>query len=431
MKRILLLVLCFILVFAFVFAGGEKEKERVKIVIVLHPGHAEAYKGLFDTWIAAHPGVDFKWVDKGARTDAIDALIAAGTPPNLYMATPQEVGRFLIPDFALEVTDKNVLKDYMPGTLDIYTREGKMLALPMSMPYNAFDINLTLAEKVGFKVPDRHFLTIDEFLQFSELIKQKAPGHYGTAIWTSGSAVVNFQWYASFGAKLFKKGDYTKTVINSPEALKAVKFMKMLYDKGYIPPEAGVMIDDEMVAMWASGKLGGAWARAGGWLGMMYSAVDQGLLDKPFEHRFMSWPKAEGVDKVPGTFGGAAVVAIATGNKRTDALALDFLAMITGAEAQTIMIGPGSGYKTRYSAKQPPDVDLEAPVYDPGFLHYQKIFELLQENGLYDTGETTLINRAIGSEHMRLLQELFAGNLTPKKFLDTFEAKINSLLAGE
>jgi len=444
MKKILLLV-SILLVFSFVFinAGEKPDEEQIKIVLI--HGYADYYQMIMDRYCEENPNVDLVWVPKGGGIVAVDALIAAKEKPNVFMSTPGELGKFLVPGFALELTEEYIpsLSDFKPGSLDIYYREGKLYAIPVTVAVNAFDVNLTLAKRVGFKVPDRDYLTIDEFVTFCQLIKEKAPeGYYGTAIWAGnpGSQTVNFHWLSAFGARFYEDGDYSHTILNSPEAIKGLNFMKWLVDMGYAPFEAPVLDDDEAIAMWGSGKIGGLWARAGGWLGMVDNAIKQGMLDERYDHVFMTWPVADGVESNPLSYGGCSGMVIASGDKEVDLLAARLLDMMTNADAQMRTIAPGAGYVTRHSALEPPqDVwpesaliimkDYEnAKVSDPGFKHYTKIGDLFEKYGGLDIGSSTVYLTPMMQEWLKVFQPFMTGDITAEEALDRFEKNFNKIL---
>lgn len=444
MKRwiIVLLVLC---LFIPAIALGEGKKEEPIEITMVH-GFGDYYTFIWDRF-EAETGAEIIYVPKGGGVVAVDVLIAAKEPPNLFFSTPGDVGKFIIPGFTLELTEENIpeIGQFKKGALDPYTRDGKVYALPVTVAVNAFAINLTLAEKVGFDVPDRDYLTIDEFTAFSKLIRDSGiKDTFGTAIWAGnpGSQGVTFQWFAAFGATFFENSDYTKTTINSPEAVQTMKYIKYMLDEGFIPPEAGVLDDDEGLGLFARGQQGGQWMRAGGMLTMITNAVKQGMLDEPFDLVFMTWPSNYNAG-VPMTSGGNTGMVIDSGDPEINRLACRFLEMMTGPDAQSRTIAPGAGYVTRYDALEPPqDVWPEsinviqeayekAKGYDPGFVHYTKISELYEAYGSYDIGGSTPFSGAIAQTWLTVIQPYLAGETTAEDAIADFEVKINKIIVGE
>jgi len=394
------------------FAEKEKDKDDYLPIVLVH-GYADYYQKWLDEFEAENPGVKAVWLPKGGGIVAVDAFD---------------------------------LSDFKDGALDIYMRGDEVLGLPVTVAVNAFDVNLSLAARVGFEVPDADYLTIDQFLEYCECIKRYGDGgEYGTAIWAGnlGSQAINWHWLSAFGAKFYEGGDYSRTVLNSPEAVKGMNFMKMLVDEGYAPMEAAVLDDDEAIAMWASGKIGGLWARAGGWLGMIDNAIKQGMSDEKFEHVFMTWPVAEGVDGNPLSYGGAAGMVIAHDSEEENVLAAKLLDKMTGSGAQSRTIAPGAGYVTRHSALEPPQDEWpewcniieenyeKAKVNDPGFKHYTKIGKLYNKYGGLDTGASTVYHQAMGQEWLKIFQPFMTGDISAEEALATFEREFNKVLAGE
>ena len=413
---------------AALFAKGKKDAEVVTLVQVSRPQEQDPdIMAARTAWLDAHPNVIFKWVPQGSPGTSADALIAAGDPPNVIVCTPGGLGKFMLPGFAMDLSDTIDVSDFSEGTLDLYTREGQVLGIPWMISLNAFNVNLDLAEAVGFEVPEGTNWSIAEFLEFCELIKQNGPkGSYGTAIWAgnSGSQYLNLQYLAGFGVEIFRDGDYTKSYVDCPETVEALKFIKMLVDKGYAPPEAAVLDDDEAITFWSSGNTGALWARAGGWLNMLTNAVEQGFCDEVFNSKFMTWPQAPGVSKVPLTFGGTAGMVILSGNDYIDSLAADFVNFM-GTEYARIGPSGGHGYSARISVPNP----TSGTVGPNGDVLFQEILEVWRANGLYDIGYTTIIQQAWMEEWLYQLQGVITGKITPENASKNLGKKMAELIA--
>jgi len=409
------------------------------INVVLVHGYADYYQSVMDLYSSRYKNVTIEWIKKSKEVEG--AIGEGALKAHVFMSTPGGVGKFLVPDtpanrerganlMALELTDEYIenIGDYKDGVLDIYYREGQLLALPVAIAYNAMNLNLTLAEDVGFNVPGRNYLTTDEFLKFAELIKKRGPkGSYGTSIYAGngGSQGANVNWFAGFGVNLFENGDWTKTTVNTPAAVKAFEFLKTIYDNGYTPPETLVLDDDDSLQFWARGQIGLHWSRAGGMIGMPDGAVEQGFLKERFDSVFMSWPKAPGVDKAPITFGGAAGLVLKSGDYETDRMAAALLDYMTGALAQTMTIKDGGNYASRKSPAYPLNC-----VADQGCVFSKQVLDVADTNGLYDLGYTTLVHGAIMESWLKVFQGVLKGDITPRKAVDIWEDEINDVLSN-
>ncbi len=435
MKKFLSILWIFILLGGFAFAKGEPAPVAVEegedfvrfFEVVLFHGFASYYQPVLDEMARLIPNLKLTVV----KGDAGRALIAAGNPPNVYMATPGGVSKYFTEGYLLELDDSNIenLADYKPGTLDPYYRDGKLYGIPVCTAVDVLNINLTLAEQVGFTVPDRDFLTPEEVLAFFELIKTKGPeGSYGTALYAAngGSQTRNFGWLSGFGARLFEDGDYTQTTINSSEALAGLNFLQKLVQNEYIEPFPTALDDDETLKYWGAGRYGLHWSRAGGMLGMIDNAVAAGIIDEPFKQRFMSFPVDVGAGQkvAPLTYGGMAGIVIKSGDAELDKMAARVLDYMTNDIVQTMTIRGGGNYATRFSAIPP----AGSCIGDPGCTENIRVEAIWMANGELDLGYATLVVDGIFDAWLMLWQEFTEGNLEPRDFLDQWEEAINDLL---
>jgi ABC-type glycerol-3-phosphate transport system substrate-binding protein len=85
--------------------------------------------------------------------------------------------------------------------------------------------------------------------------KLKAVGIPATCIQAKGgmNSWTNV-WLRSFGAQMFKPGDWTKVAINSAEALKGLAYIQTIIDKGYTTPPLETN-DDDLVELYTTGKV--------------------------------------------------------------------------------------------------------------------------------------------------------------------------------
>ena len=213
----------------------------------------------------AFPGTTFEYTLADLSTGAdrtMRSLVAAGTPPSLYVDTFVRSASYLRPDFALDLRGyMDDLADYVPGALDGVMRNGAVLGLPLPGDAMGMAINLGLVAAVGFAPKDWATWTIAEFLELAEKVKAKYGGtKYVTELFAgnqSGDYLIR-NWAASFGAEFFKGGDYSKTAINTPQGRAMLDFFLTLQTKGYVRPDWITQVDDDYVIDWASGKLAAA-----------------------------------------------------------------------------------------------------------------------------------------------------------------------------
>ena len=270
MKR-LILILCVLLV-SF---GLSAQK-----ITVLHEGDglyenekwATKYGRAAQVIEERYPGVKVEIINaaggiQGGLNVTLESLIATGQTPNVVSLTIMRASRFFKPGQALDLKlyVPNELKKWEPMWLARTTKDGKVYGVPGCVPALGLTINLDLAAEVGWKAPEpASEWTMDQFMEFCKLIKAKTTGKYGTVLF-SGSNPIPYVtcWWASFGVEFFKNGDYSKLAIDSPQTRKALAWMREMIDKGYTPPNATEIIDDDSVDMSVKGNIGAnLWAPA-------------------------------------------------------------------------------------------------------------------------------------------------------------------------
>ena len=324
-KTIILLMLT--LLAAAVFAAPNQEPTEVQKfeISILYSGVAEL-PGLgtniswsIDRLTEDFPGVEvtelqIDLADGSAMT--MTALLAAGRGPNLYMDYFGRASSYIVADYALPL-DSYIrdLDKYPAATLAPYRRNGNLLALPQPGSAQGKAVNLELMADIGYEVPDNW--TITDFLAMAEMVKIK----YGGDKWATGMFAGNMSgdylinnWFAAFGADFYASGDYSKTTIKSTGGAAVYDFFQLMMSEGFIRSDAATQVDDDYVLDWAKGDLA-ATAFFQPWIKPYFDVVaDQGF--KPFDYKFVPFPRGPGVDKVPTYSSNAAIVVRDT---RTDA----------------------------------------------------------------------------------------------------------------
>jgi ABC-type glycerol-3-phosphate transport system substrate-binding protein len=350
-------------------------------------------------------------------TMTMDALLAAGRAPNVYMDTLVRSSKYAVPEFALDL--KGLVRDvgkYRADALAPFTKGGKLLALPTPGAAQGICINLDIMDDIGYKVPDKW--TTDDFLKMAELVKQKYKGQkWATGMFAanqSGDYLIN-NWLAAFGAEWYKKGDYSKTTIAEGKgAERTYEFFQTLATKGYIPPGAASLNDDDYAADWAMGKYA-ATAFFVGWQdGYWKTAIEQGAIAKPFRVAYVPFPRGPGVANAPSYSSYAAIVVHKTGTEQ-DAWAARFAEYLNDATAQ--------GYAVAL-ANIANRVDAPAST-DP---YIAQIGKIVAAGGLYDCGLTMPKFAATRPQHFPVLQKVLNLKIKPADAVKEYEAKLNAAL---
>lgn len=423
MRKIFLIVM--ILVLSLSAFGSGKQDKPVEISVLM-AGNPEYSNGKTMFGIAVeklkvdYPDVtvNMNIVDlSDGSTLTIDAMLAAGTPPNVYMDFIGRTGKYMVPEYALPLNDYvSDLDAYMPGMIDPLKTDGKVLGLPTPGGVYAMCINLDLLDEVGYKLPAVEDWTIDEFLKMCEMVKAGTNGEkYGTGMFAanqSGDYLIN-NWFASFGCEYYRDG-YDHTTIKETGGKKVYELFQLLNEKGYIPKNSGVLADDDYVKYWYRGEL----AATGFFEGWTQVYFDAGATEgfQKFNYTFYPFPKAEGVDKVPAYFINHTVVVYNSEDEKVNEVAAKFAEYVNGVEIQELA-SEANVCMTR--------TDGTSRALSPMIPVISKIGE---DNGIFDVGLSQSFYARVRPKHFPILQKVLNGEYTPEEAITEYEKAINEEL---
>lgn len=424
MKKLLTMMLMLAMI-TTLWANGTTETEEPIEISILHSGSAilpgigdemqyaiDKTKEDFPTATFDNQMIDL--ADGSAIT--MTAYLAAGRAPNVYIDTLVRSSAYIRADFALPLDGLvRDLDQYSSDTLAPYRRNGALLALPRPGNAQGMAVNLDLMADIGYTVPDNW--TIDDFLEMCALIEAKYPGKkWGTGMFAanqSGDYLVN-NWFASFGVDYYKAGDYSKTTIKETGGEKVHAFFQLLAQKGYIPPGAADLTDDDYVLNWARGELG-ATAFFQLWIKPYFDVVaEQGY--KPFNYKFIPFPRDKGVSKVPTYYMTLAIVVHRTGTNQ-DPVAARFAEYLNSAEVQTEAVGFSSVMANRLDVTVSPDDQWTAQILD-----------IVRTQGIFDVGLTNRKYSITRPQHFPVLQKVLNLKITPADSIAEYEKKLNEAL---
>jgi ABC-type glycerol-3-phosphate transport system substrate-binding protein len=416
-----LLIGFFVLIAIMAFAEGQKEPETATIVLLVSGDSPETQTAIVDFKLE-NPSieVEMKVVDlSDGSTLTMDAMIAAGTAPNVYTDYMGRVSKYIVPEFALDLkaylTD---LDDFKPGVLQPVTRGNAILALPMPGGAQGMSLNLTMLDGIGEGVPTVQAWDIKKFLGLAEKVPD---GAFVTGMFAANQSgdYLYMNWLSSFGATVYSNG-YDKTSINSPAGLQTFEFWKMLYDNGYIEKESPILSDDDYAASWAKGKYL-ATAFFPGWATHYHkTAIDQGMIKEAHKYGFIRFPAAPGVKRVPAATSFPGLVVQKVEDENINKLSARLAWHLNNGKAQEAMIKRSQVYGNRKS--------VTAVVDDP---YWRQIAEIVDRNGTLDLGLTTQTFSAVRTQMFPRLQALWTGKETPAAALQTYETEVNKILGGD
>lgn len=424
MKRILLsLVLLFTL--TLLFATGKIEiipeaaaqPEKITILGNMLSGQP---LGNVLTAEAKKANIDITFIEEDITTGStisMDALIAAGKTPEIYNAFIGRACKYMVTEFALPL---NRFADRVKANyLGAFYRGEDLLGIPLDVSNQGLCVNLDMLDSIGYALPADGNITVDQFLEICELVKQKLPGVYGTALFAKSQSAdyLYMNWFASFGAEMFKKGDYSRVTINSPAGVETAAFFRLLYKKGYVPPDSPTLVDDNAVLLFWTGKVA-MFAEYPGWEANLQAALDQKLIDKAFRYKLIRFPAGRGVTTVPASFQGGCIVA----SKARPGVTYKMIDLWLRPEIY-YRANARSSQGAIYSSAL--EMDLPWNV-SPLMAQAMKI---AADNGLWDQGITQEKFSEMRKCWFPIFAELMRGTVDPYPAMAAYEAALTRVLA--
>ena len=377
---------------------------------------------LIEDFIAANPNVTIEFIQRdftqGSMT--VDALKASGRWPDLW----SDAGAYFRDNMnsrdSIELERYMDVSVYQEDLIAPYTIDGHVYALPMSNVSNGLVINLAMLDEIGYTLPAPEDWTTDEFLVLAEQLKQA--GYPATMVMTQQGFISWMQvWLYAFGAELFAP-NYTHMTVNTPEAIEAFEFLKLLVERGYAPAFPNEQTDDIGVELFSTGQV---------WSCMMQNQhsdywvpeqVKRGVIDEAFEYTFIEFPHAPGHARTP-TYGYQSV----TNAHRTDNEARNVIV----AKLTEIWNGPLHQQQHAVLVGSFPTLKgLEIPQYGQATANsYKALANLVPQIGLFDAGGISAKAREARDVWKIPLQRYMDGAITAQEMLDIVEVEANKILA--
>ena len=418
MKRVCFLVLMVALL-ATAWGEGEAEEGVTELTVLWSytRGDDNWYVDFLLEFEAENPDIDLillRLDNTAGSTLSMDALLAAGTPPNVLMEWVGRASKYMLPGFALPLQDVMDLDPYLPGVLDPYTVNGDVLGVPVPSGAQGMAINTTIMDAIGYTV--EFDWTVDDFLEMSALVKD----YYGGEKWGTGMIAGNQSgdylirnWWPAFGADFYAPGDYSRTIVGESGGARVYEFFQLLVTEGYIQDGAATLIDDDYLLSWGMGELAAA-AFFPGWCDTyLKMGATQGA--EPFEYIFMPFPSAVGRG-TPTYISGNTFLVIDSGDDATNAAAVRFVEHMNGGEAQTaasVLLLPPN----RSDATFLPDND-----------RVRETAAIVAANGIMDVGLTGPKFAAIRPLHHPILQQVLNFQLTPEEAIALYVERVDAAI---
>ncbi|MBX3010067.1 MAG: sugar ABC transporter substrate-binding protein [Caldilineaceae bacterium] len=174
------------------------------------------------------------------RRQKLLSAIGSGRGPDVFYINPDMISLFADGGAIVSISDfvtEEELAKYNPGTLIPWG--GKLYALPILQNSIVHVYNTDLVSSIGLD-PAALPTTIEEFEQWAVTAKENDLFISTWAGNTATSGLTALIW--QFGGDVY--GEDGSVIINSPETVAAMTFLKKMYDEGWIPPDSVTGGDD-------------------------------------------------------------------------------------------------------------------------------------------------------------------------------------------
>ena len=251
-----------------------------------------------------HPGINLnvEMLPWDGGPNKVNISIASGTAPDLLDDYDGRIsgyaGKGVLVDINDLVTD---IKDKVSKKiLDSVSINGKVYMYPSNGQAYAWAVNRTLAEELGvydLLPKDHETWTYDDFKNFLKATaeKGKSKGIFGSALYagSQSSDAITFSMLMSTGADVFN-ADYTKIILNSPEAVKGLDFLSNLVKERLVPPGAATMKDEDADTLFFNNKIVLAIDQSFSTISYVDSKLKAGTMKGPFDVELYEYPSFEG-----------------------------------------------------------------------------------------------------------------------------------------
>lgn len=420
MKRPLIFLLFLFLSFSL-FATGSPD-----LTVVSGRSDGDNAKALV-LFNEKYPGVTvefFKPKLEDGSTVTMDSRLMDGEPTHVLLEYMGRVGKYatkeLAIDFSKYMTDADIA-DFLPGKLDgLRTDDGALRALPLTGGAFGMLVNLRMLDEIGFGGFDFNDWTLAEFIYMAEAVKQTYAGEK----WVTGlffghrsGDYLWMQWLSTFGAEMYHAGDYSDTVIDNQAGINVFTFWKYLHANGYVRRDAAILLDDDYLGDMGTGRyLMTAYNPA--WIERDQKSADaQGVKDAFYPYKFVEFPRAPGVTKVPaaGSMGGLTV--FQNEDPKIEEMSFYLGWLYTTAAFQKDSIVLYGEYPTRASVKY----TFDSP-------YWGQISKIVEENGMLDLGITQSWFADVRVLAFSRAQSVLTGDMTPAEAAADYAKAVRAIL---
>ncbi|TVY07480.1 ABC transporter substrate-binding protein [Paenibacillus cremeus] len=245
-------------------AGATSDKPvDLKFMFWGNQAHTDLFKGLFDKYKKTHPNINvtIESVPFPDFQQKISVLAAGRELPDIAWVSERMVPQFMANNIMMDISDVKddaafKLDDFIPSTLDLFRKDGKLYGLPFSTPPSVMFYNKDLFDKAGLKSPNDLAKdgkwTWEEFEKSAKALSSGSGASkiYGANFfrdWKTWILLSSYSW--SNGSGPFDN-DMTKFTWNDKYGVDTFNMLQRMMFVDQSHPKAGEQVSFE------SGKIG-------------------------------------------------------------------------------------------------------------------------------------------------------------------------------
>lgn len=244
MKKILAALLAVMMLMTCVLTATAEELSGTVTMwsFPLSPDDQAMFAPIIEAFNKLHPNVtiDIQHLPWSGRYEKMLTAIAGGEAPNVVYLNDFQVPLFASTDNLVPMTDLYTVDElnamYTEGSLNAISYNGTVYAMPILQNSLGYMYNVDLFKEAGLD-PDNPPATWDELMDAAaKLTKTDANGEiiqagirYDLNRPSPITSIMNFVWQA--GGNILDENN--NVIINSEASVKALNFVKSIFDNGY------------------------------------------------------------------------------------------------------------------------------------------------------------------------------------------------------
>ena len=410
-SRILAVAVVAVMALSLALGTGALAQEK-KTLNVWHlwttesDANAKSFNIVLKQWQELHPDVEvvIDATENEAYKTKLKTAMAANEVPDVFFAWGGgfakpfvEAGQVLALDDYLADGTKDRL---LGGALDNVTYGGKTYGLTFIQWVGTLYCNKEMFDANGVKIPT----TNDELLAAVAAFKAKGIVPFTVGAKDGWPAMFYQNVYAvrTAGAKLSNEALSGASTFNAPEFVQSAKYLDDLVKAGAFDPGALALTYDEAKIPFLAGQV--PMIYQGSWLaGEIQDPALSQVVDKVVA---VNWPSiADGKGEAAEILGGAIDSLMVSNNAKDKELAVEFVKYITeNMSRESFKLGAGiATWK----------IDMTGITVSP---LVQNIIDFASKSTGSVLAWDTFLSGEAAERHKSLVQEIFAGQLTPENF---------------